>query len=151
MLRRFVFVLCLGWFASAHALETDELFMLRSQQPFPETMAALQEAIKQQGYIVSRVQHVDVGLNAMGFNTDLYRVVFFGKPDEIRQLSQQYPQLIPYLPLQIAIFAETDETLLVSGNPLNFTGFYPDPALAPVFKRWHEDLRKIFHSVQIAD
>lgn len=150
-LRHLLCVLGLLLPSLAQALETSELFMLRSNQPFPETMAALQNAITHQGYTVSRVQHVDVGLTAMGYNTDLYRVVFFGKPDELHQLSKQYPQLIPYLPLQIAIFAEADETLLVCSNPLNFIGFYPEPPLAVVFKRWHTDLQKIFQSVQAAN
>ncbi len=133
------------------AVADQQLFMMRSAQPFPETMALLQEAISKQGYTVSRVQHVDVGLTAMGFKTDLYRVVFFAKLDELHQLTEQHPELVPYLPLQIAIFAEDDETILVSSNPLILTGFYPDAGLGKIFHRWHDDIGKIFLSVQNAD
>ena len=43
-------------------------------------MAVLQHAIGTQGYTLSRVQRVDIGLTESGFKTDKYRVVFFGKP-----------------------------------------------------------------------
>jgi uncharacterized protein (DUF302 family) len=133
------------------AVADQQLFMMRSAQPFPETMALLQEAIRKQGYTVSRVQHVDVGLTTMGFKTDLYRVVFFAKTDELHQLTEQHTELVPYLPLQIAIFAEAEETILVSSNPLILSSFYPDAGLGKIFRRWHDDIGKIFHSVQNAD
>lgn len=136
---------------SVTAVADQQLFMLRSSQPFPETMSILQQAIKKQGYSVSRVQHVDVGLTTMGFATDLYRVVFYARLDELQTLTEQHPELVPYLPLQIAIFAEADETILVASNPLILAGFYPDAGLGKIFRRWHDDLEMIFLGVQNAD
>jgi len=60
----------LAWAALPAA--ADELTMVRSVQPFPEAMLTLQEAIKAQGYTITRVQRVDVGLTRMGYKTDLY-------------------------------------------------------------------------------
>jgi len=133
------------------ALITQKMMMIRIEQPFPETMSSLQQAIKQQGYTVSRVQHVDVGLNAMGFKTDEYRVVFFAKGKQIEQLIVSHPELIPYLPLKIAIFAEGEDTLIISSNPLSFSQLYPATDLQPVFKQWSEDMQEIFKRVQIPD
>ncbi|MCU7941039.1 MAG: DUF302 domain-containing protein [gamma proteobacterium symbiont of Bathyaustriella thionipta] len=93
------------------------LIMGRSYEAFPETMTALQEEIKNAGYTVSIVQRVDIGLTGMGFKTDKYRVVFFGKPEEIKSLPRQYPKLAPYLPLAITIFAEDQETILAAMSP----------------------------------
>jgi len=138
-------------FSTANAVITDELMMIRSEQAFPETMSALQEAIKTQGYILSRVQRVDIGLTTMGFKTDKYRVVFFGKTDEIHHLSETYPDLIPYLPLKIAIFAEGDETLLVCSNPMSFIELYPDPKLIAIFSQWRKDIEKILEYVQFSN
>ena len=84
----------------------DRLLMMRSSQSFPETMLALQRTLGEYGYTISRVQRVDIGLTSSGFETDKYRIVFFGKPEEVRQLSEKHPQLIPYLPLKITLFAE---------------------------------------------
>jgi len=70
-----VAVLCLG----TVSVNAEDLLMVRSAQPFPETMLSLEESIKDHGYIVTRVQRVDVGLKKFGFKTDKYRIVFFGK------------------------------------------------------------------------
>lgn len=135
----------------AAAMVTDELIMVRSEQAFPEAMSSLQSAIKQQGYTVSRVQRVDIGLTSSGYQTDKYRVVFFGKTDEIHQLTRQFPTLVPYLPLKIAIFAEGDHTILVTSNPRAFVDMYPDPRLQSLFLRWQKDVIDILKTVQISE
>lgn len=150
-LKQLSFTLCLIFVSPVQAITTDELIMIRSSQSFPETMAVLQEAIKKQGYKLSRVQRVDIGLTQMGYKTDKYRVVFFGKTEEIHHLTKNYPSLIPYLPLKIAIFAEGDETILVSSNPLSFKELYPDAQLSPLFENWSKDITKIFDFVQFPD
>lgn len=133
----------------SHAVVTGEMLMIRSSEAFPETMATLQSAIRKQGYELSRVQRVDVGLSKKGYKTDKYRVVFFGKGKQIQQLSAKYPQLIPYLPLKIAIFAEQDNTILISVNPTIYNDLFKLPELKPVFALWLKDIEQILNSVQI--
>src|SRR5512139_1951712 len=105
----------------------QELMMVGSPRSFPEAMLTLQTAIGEYGYTLSRVQRVDIGLTGSGFTTDKYRVVFFGKLEEIRTLSERYPQLIPYLPLRMTIFAEEDETLVVMEDPARLANLVADP------------------------
>jgi len=128
--------------------QAEDMLMVRSHALFEESMSALQEAISAQGYTLSRVQRVDIGLSESGFKTDKYRAVFFGKPEEIRALSARYPELIPYMPLQIVIFAEGDETLLVAANPLHLRADYADAELGVVFARWEQDMRTIMEQVR---
>ncbi len=129
----------------------EEIIMTRSSQPFPETMLVLQESIRAHGYTVSRVQRIDIGLTGMGYKTDKYRIVFAGKIDEIRMLTEKAPQLIPYLPPKISIFAEGEQTILVTINPDIYAGIAGD-AIDPVFfQRWASDLRSIFHDVSVAE
>ena len=135
----------------AQAIITGELIMVRSDQAFSETMEILQGAIKKQGYTVSRIQQVDTGLTQSGYPTDKYRVVFFGKIDQIKALTKSHPEMIPYLPLKISIFAEANETLLVTSDPAVFMDLYPDPGLREMFRQWHEDLVSIMKNVQNAD
>jgi uncharacterized protein (DUF302 family) len=132
----------------AVAVQAEDMLMVRSRAQFEESMAALQQAIAAQGYTLSRVQRVDIGLSEFGYKTDKYRVVFFGKPEEIRSLSARYPELIPYLPLEIAIFAEGDETLLITANPLDLAAAYANTELEKVFARWEKDLRTILDAVR---
>ncbi|VAX13516.1 hypothetical protein MNBD_GAMMA24-2153 [hydrothermal vent metagenome] len=139
-------VLILGLSLSTPSM-ADNLLMARTNQNFPEAMLKLQDSIRSHGYTVSRVQRVDIGLTHSGYVTDKYRVVFFGKAALIKRLSDDYPQLIPYLPFKIAIFAEGDETLLVAANPLQLTDkTYPE--LEPVMKKIEKDLLEIFQTMR---
>jgi len=126
----------------------SDLLMIRSEQPFPETMASLQAAIKNSGNTLSRVQRIDVGLTKMGYKTDKYRVVFYGKLAQINMLVEKHPSLIPYLPLKIAIFSENGQTVLTATNPERLSEMYPHKALKPIFKIWATELRAIMDEVQ---
>ncbi len=139
-------VLILGLSVS-NLSQADDLLMARTNRDFPEAMLKLQDSIRNHGYTVSRVQRVDIGLTHSGYVTDKYRVVFFGKADLVTRLSNNYPQLIPYLPFKIAIFAEGDETLIVAANPLQLTDkAYPE--LEPVMKKVEHDMLEIFQAMR---
>jgi uncharacterized protein (DUF302 family) len=127
----------------AGAAPAEELIMVRSPRPFAEAINALQIAIEEHGYKVQRIQRVDVGLTQSGFKTDAYRLVFFGKPDELRALADAHPELLPYLPLKIVIFAEENTTLALTNNPALLGTFFTDTALAVHFRRWEKDVRSI--------
>lgn len=124
-----------------------DLIMVRAAQAFPEAMLALQDSIRGHGYQVSRVQRIDVGLTGMGYRTDKYRVVFAGKPDEIRMLSAAAPELVPYLPPKIAIFAEEGQTVLVTLRPSVYADIAGDAVDHAIFRRWDADLRSILARV----
>jgi uncharacterized protein (DUF302 family) len=126
----------------------DELLIVRSTQNFEEAMSTLQANIAARGYKVAKVQRVDVGLEAKGYKTDKYRVVFYGKPGEIEQLAAKYPTLIPYLPLNVAIFAEGGYTILTTARPGVLKQFFPQPELQPLFEQWEKDLIAILDEVR---
>jgi len=128
----------------------EDMIITRSVLAFPEAMLALQESITAHGYTVSRVQRIDIGLTGMGYETDKYRVVFAGKIDEIRELTDKSPQLTPYLPPKISIFAEGDQTVLVTINPKLYAAIAGDAVDPVFFDRWESDLRSIFRDVNEA-
>jgi len=125
----------------------EDLLMARAPMTFPEAMLKLQSTLKKYNHTLSRVQRVDIGLTAKGYKTDMYRIVFYGQADEIRQLADEHPQLIPYLPHKIAIFAEDEETMLVAVNP-EMLFLTDDPKLQATMKKWHEDLQLIFKDMR---
>jgi len=128
----------------------EDMIMTRSVLAFPEAMLALQESIAAHGYTVSRVQRIDIGLTGMGYKTDKYRIVFAGKIDEIRELTDKAPQLTPYLPPKISIFAEGDQTILVTINPQQYAAIAGNAVDPVFFDRWESDLRSIFYDVNTA-
>jgi uncharacterized protein (DUF302 family) len=129
----------------------QDMLMARSKQSFPEAMLTLQTTIQDHGYKLSRVQRVDIGLTKSGFQTDKYRVVFFGKPKEIASLSRKYPKLIPYLPLKVTVFAEESETLVVAASPAYLASLYQAPDLTQVLNQWDVDLHSILDAVRRAE
>jgi len=128
----------------------EEIVITRSVLAFPEAMLALQESIRAHGYTVSRVQRIDIGLTGMGYKTDKYRIVFAGKIDEIRELTEKAPQLTAYLPPKISIFAEGDQTVLVTINPRLYADIAGDGIDPIIFAHWESDLRSIFRDVSMA-
>lgn len=127
---------------SLTSVQAEELMMARTKQTFPEAMLKLQETIRSLGYTISRVQRIDIGLTKSGFATDKYRVVFFSTKEEIDAVSSNYPHLIPYIPWKIAIFAEQQDTLLVTADPTQFTN-KKYPGADKYLIKWKKDVEKI--------
>lgn len=128
----------------------ENLLMARSTLGFPEAMLALQESIGAHGYTLARVQRVDIGLTAAGFETDKYRIVFYGKTDEVQRLTRERPELIPFLPLNFSIFAEGEQTLVVAMNPVYLEPHCEDPEFHTLLRRWESDVRSILADLREA-
>ena len=133
-----------AWATPLAALFAADLIMARSHEKFPEAMLTLQTSIKEHGYTVARVQRIDIGLTGMGYKTDKYRVVFVGKKDEIQYLTAKYPQLTPYLPPKVSIFAEDDDTVVVTANPQIYKQMVDDETDRLIFDRWENDIYSVF-------
>lgn len=134
----------LAFVASAHA---ENLLMARTKQTFPEAMSKLQETVVETGYKVSRVQRIDIGLTTSGFTTDKYRVVFFSTEKDIKYIAKEFPHLVPYMPWKIAIFAEDQDTLLVTANPMAFSS--PEhPGADQFLSRLKTDVEKILDTLR---
>ena len=140
----------LSFFVSVNVFASD-LIMARSSLPFSEAMTNLQVSLREHGYTVARVQRIDVGLTGMGYKTDMYRVVFVGKADEIKYLVNKYPQIIPYMPPKVSIFAEGGDTLLVTANPQVFAQMIDDEKDKIIFQRWESDVYSVFDDFRKAE
>ncbi len=134
--------------ACAAPAAADDLLMARSDLMYPEAMMVLQSAIKAQGYTITRLQQVNENLAKRHYKSDMYRVVFFGKYDEVKALAASHPELIPYLPLNITIFAEGNNAIVLTAHPRTLEEFFPDPKLKPIFERWEADMVKIMDTVR---
>lgn len=125
----------------------EGLMIARTKQTFPEAMLKLQDVIQDLGYKISRVQRIDIGLTKSGYATDKYRIVFFGKKKEIMNISDKYPHLIPYIPWKIAIFAEQQDTLLVTADPMQFSN-KKYPSADKYLLKWKKDIQKIMDNLK---
>jgi uncharacterized protein (DUF302 family) len=126
----------------------DGLLMARTDKAFPEAMAVLQSAISSRGYTITRLQQVNENLERREYKSDMYRVVYFGKYEEVKQVTAAHPEMIAFLPLSITIFAEGDQSIMVASHPQTISAFYPDAALKPMFDRWEKDIEAIMDEVR---
>jgi uncharacterized protein (DUF302 family) len=126
----------------------EGLIMARATHEFPEAMMILQNAITRHGYTITRLQEVNENLAKRQFQSDMYRVVFFGKYQEVKEMSARYPELMPFLPLNITIFAEGDQAILVASHPKMLESLFPDPTLKPIFDHWETDVQAIMDQVR---
>ena len=128
----------------------EGLLMIRTENQFPEAMTLLQNAISTRGYKITRLQEVNENLAKRDFKSDIYRVVYFGKYEEVKTVTSSHPELISFLPLNITIFAEGDQTILVASHPKMLEKFFPDVKLKPMFTRWEADMLAIMDEVREA-
>lgn len=128
----------------------DNMIMGRVPMRAEIVLEYVKSSIEEHGYTIAHLQLCDGGMTDFGYETDFYRVVFFGKIDEVRMISARYPELVSYLPLKIAVIAEKDETLLTVLNPEALAPFYDDETIQIQLGRWQSDLESIFDDVRRA-
>lgn len=128
------------WAAAAAA---DDLIMARAPLAFSEAMNVLQLSARDHGYEVARVQRVDVGLHSRGYDTAEYRLVYLARGKELDAIAAAHPELLPYLPIKIVLFAEGDSSLALTLNPESLGQLFPKADLRLQLRRWETDLRSI--------
>lgn len=129
-------------------VDAEDMIMLRMDHSFDNTMILMKEKLNEYGYKIAHIQKCDGGLTDSGYQTDLYKSIFYGKLEEMRKLTREHPELIPYLPLKIAVMQEKDTILMVSLNPSTLSEFFPDKSLQIQFGRWESDIRAIFKELE---
>ena len=149
-----LFALLLSLATQGQTAEVDgsnQLLMMRSKQSFPEAMLSMQSVLGDYDYTITRVQRVDIGLTGMGYNTDKYRVLFFTKPTEFREIITKYPELTAYLPLKFTIFAEKDETIIATIDPTVLQFIDDSIEINHLTHRWRSDILAIMDELRELD
>lgn len=146
-MNRLLFIFLTAALLISGHVHAEKVMMARSYQSFEVTLEAVKKALESRGYTVAHEQRCDGGLKGFGYETDLYRVVFFGKPDEVRHWSNAHPEMIPYLPLKLAVIAEADQVLVVGFNPEELAQLFTDKKLKIQFSRWKNDIESVLAEV----
>ena len=125
------------------------LVMVRSPAKAAHVMDVLKETILEYGYQTAHVQRCDGGMAEFHYKSDFYRVVFFGKVEEVREVLKRHPEMSPYLPLKIAVVAEEDETVLAAVDPRALAPMFPDdPGLQVLLARWYNDIKAMLEEMR---
>ena len=142
-----IFLVFLQAFLSVNSY-AENMLMVRTQTPFEIAMDDVQTLLEEYEYSVAHTQRCDGGLTDFGYKSDYYRIIFFGKIDEVRSLSEKYPQIVPFLPLKMLLFAENDETVLVALDPDKLSNYFDDRSVKIQLQRWRNDILSIFNEMR---
>ncbi len=127
----------------------EKVLSARTTQGFDATLEQVQDVLKQQGFSVAHIQKCDGGLHDMGYKTDNYKIVFFGRLEEVRALSKQYPDLVPLFPFKLAVYADGKDTVMSVLNPVELAPLLDtDPALQQQLKAWEKDFRAVLAAMK---
>jgi uncharacterized protein (DUF302 family) len=75
--------------------------------------------------------------------------VFFGRLEEVRALSKQYPDLVPLFPFKLAVYADGKDTVMSVLNPVELAPLLDtDPALQQQLKAWEKDFRAVLAAMK---
>jgi uncharacterized protein (DUF302 family) len=147
-MRRWLPIL-LTWLCLVPGAQAEQTtLMARSSQPFEVVLEQAKEVLGEYGYTVAHIQKCDGGLAQFGYHTDKYQLLFFGKLEEVRRVSHSHPEMIPFLPLKLAVFAERNETVLVALDPLELGRYINAPDLQIQLARWHSDIRAMLEELR---
>lgn len=132
-------------FLSTTTLASEDLLTARTSANFETTFERAKLILEENDFTVAHVQRCDGGLREMGYETDNYKIIFFGRLEEVRSLSKAHPELLPFLPFKLAVFAENNETLLSTVNPNSVLAMMPElqEELQPIFNKWEKELRQV--------
>lgn len=86
----------------------------------------------------------------MGYTTDKYNIVFFGRIEEVRELSKTHPELIPLFPFKLAVYAEDNGTRFSVLNPAELAPLLDaDKVLIAQLAAWEQDFRAVLNEMQV--
>jgi uncharacterized protein (DUF302 family) len=127
----------------------DKLLSVRTSQQFDVALEQVQQVLTRHGFQVAHIQKCDSGLEGMGYKTDDYKIVVFGRLEEVRALSKQYPDLVPLFPFKLAVYTDGDDTVLSVLNPEAVAPLMAtDPVLQQQLSTWGKDFRAVLTDME---
>jgi uncharacterized protein (DUF302 family) len=125
--------------------------MEKAQFGFSYTWLNLQKYTKKQGYTIGFKQRCDIGLKRAHYNSNKYRILFFGKYQEIKDITKRNPKITPHLPLSITSIESYEDkniTILVSASPKEWLSLVKSKKDKAIVNRWYLDILQIIKNTQ---
>ena len=128
--------------------KSNQMLLVRADHKFEDTLDIVKDVLHKNGFEVAHVQRCDGGLKHMGYNTDKYRIVFFGRLEEVREISKTHSELIPFLPFKLLVYAEGNQSIISIMNPENLKGTLKDKAFNRKLEEWKDEFVKILEQTK---
>lgn len=126
----------------------DQLLIERVNAKFSYSWLALDKTIKAHNYKAAYLQRCDFAMNERHYKSDKYRILFFGKYDEMKLMSKKYPEMTPFFPLKITVMEEGTHSLLIATPPITLLPLVKTNKDRMTIFRWNEDMQSILSQVK---
>lgn len=107
------------------------------------TLSHLQTVLEDEGFTFLRIQNVDKGLAAKGFDRPPYKLIFFGNRRQFERARRIDPRVTPYLPLKVTVYQGPDGDTHLSVVDPAVVGRMFNPGLQNLFRKWSEAMTRI--------
>lgn len=126
----------------------DDLLIERVNAKFSYAWSALDKTIRAYHYKPAYLQRCDFALNERHYKSDKYRILFFGKYDEMKKMSKKYPEIVPFFPLRMTVMEEGTHTLVIATSPMTLLSLVKTNEERMTIFRWQEDMKSILKQVK---
>ncbi|WP_300029453.1 hypothetical protein [Candidatus Thioglobus sp.] len=140
--------LCVLMFTTSVFANHGELLIERVNAKFSYTWLALDKTIKAHNYKAAYLQRCDFALNERHYKSDKYRILFFGQYDEMKRMTDKYPELAPFIPLKITVMEEGAHSLIIATPPITLLPLVTTNEDRMTIFRWNEDMKSILNQVK---
>jgi uncharacterized protein (DUF302 family) len=137
-------------FFNIHTLNAEDTFLTKQVSAnFSQTWHSLYTEVKSAGYTTTYLQRCDFALKERKYDSDKYRILFFGEYENMHYLSHKYPLLIPYLPLKMVVVEDGKQSTTLVANPPNMLlEVVKNQVDKKIIQKWQQDMQKIMQNIQ---
>lgn len=122
----------------------DPMFLRATKQiAYQTALDDLSLAINNHGYTPTKIQPVDQGLRAKGYEASDYKLIFFGDKEQVDQVLAVNPEAVMLLPLKIILYRDGDVVIAIAPNMEMWKGVFGSEALNLMINQWQKDVLSI--------
>ncbi len=122
----------------------DPMFMRATMQiAYQTALDDLSLAINNHGYTPIKIQPVDIGLRAKGYEVSDYKLIFLGNKEQVDQVLAVNPEAAMLLPLEIILYRDGDVVIAIAQTMEMWKGVFGSEALNLMINQWQKDVRSI--------
>ena len=133
----------LSWLMTSPGLAGPLFLSATKQIDYEAALDDLSLAINNHGYIPVKIQPVDEGLRAKGYETSDYKLIFFGDKAQLDKVLAVSPEAVVMLPLRIILYREGDVVIASAPSMEMWKGVFGGKALNLMINQWQKDVLSI--------
>lgn len=140
---KWIMAWALSWLMVSPGLAGPLFLSVTKQIDYAIALDDLSLAINNHGYIPVKIQPVDEGLRAKGYETSDYKLIFFGDKAQLDKVLAVSPEAAVMLPLRIILYREGDVVIASAPSMDMWKGVFGGEALNLMINQWQKDVLSI--------